>query len=945
MRLLPVTLVGLMVLLVIPCCILALETTCSSCSDCQSKLDGTYSRVSLTADLSGVSGDCIAITGSDLVFDCQGHLLTGDRTGTGIEILGVSNATVINCRATNFSGSGISVKDAFRANVSQNDCFRNRVNGIGVRNSTRTLILYNNANHNRDGIRVLDSQETQIRWNQACGNRETDIRVDGGSQNEGARNECDITLNYDDSGTTGCRYSCSVCPDWDNDTVCDDDDNCRFDYNPGQADADSDGVGDLCDNCPNATNPGQENSDVFGLDDFGDACDNCWTVKNPSQGDRDGDCVPLKSDPLFWDGEKWLQDPHCGDYCDNCAFHSNPYQENSDSDSHGDACDNCRHADNHDQSDIDGDCSVIPKPYASDPHCGDLCDNCYNVYNPDQNNSDSDKYGDACDNCPLITNPSQYDWDGDGVGDPCDNCPDHPNPGQDDVNNDTVGDACDCYDALEGPNEDGVDCGGICDPCVACTWCTSSTVPMRIKGQWNSGMIDVVMVPDVSYQSQTDNFTKDAYNAIRDAYFRIGELGVDPIPSDYKDRFNFYYYTGGFGNASDGCTGKLPSDFAKVAPFSDSGAILYDSSNGGGCSGLGTPSHLKAPARQPGQVIHESGHSIYSLIDEYCGNTYYTEISPVSNVWSSLSNCTSFATSKGWNASQCNRIEKDINTSNPGMECQKDFWKFDMSDRDMMNDGGLPIIKPGDHFGKACSNRINYVYDHWPSGSTKGVLIELNIRQGSITELGSDVVHAHPDIGLQHESFTGEAYSASGELLKSFGIWDPRIGLGQREGSFEDEKDFHVIIPFYDNLREFGIRDPENQETKVSVDLAPVITEHCSEVGYDGHECQSIDLDNDGVFDHEDICKGTEIPEDVPLDYLYNYRYALMDGDTIFDTQGSSWWFSPPETYTTQDTFGCSCGQMLDWFEDYYDTEGGYQTFRDHGCSASLINYFIGHHD
>jgi hypothetical protein len=59
--------------------------------------------------------------------------------------------------------------------------------------------------------------------------------------------------------------------DTDGDGVPDDIDNCRYVYNPDQADRDGDGVGDACDNCPLKPNPGQE-SDPDRLDGLGDAC-------------------------------------------------------------------------------------------------------------------------------------------------------------------------------------------------------------------------------------------------------------------------------------------------------------------------------------------------------------------------------------------------------------------------------------------------------------------------------------------------------------------------------------------------------------------------------------------------------------------------------------------------------------------------------------------------
>ena len=61
-----------------------------------------------------------------------------------------------------------------------------------------------------------------------------------------------------------------VCLEQDADDVCDIEDNCPGEFNPGQEDADADGVGDDCDNCPERANAGQQDEDGDGR---GDACD------------------------------------------------------------------------------------------------------------------------------------------------------------------------------------------------------------------------------------------------------------------------------------------------------------------------------------------------------------------------------------------------------------------------------------------------------------------------------------------------------------------------------------------------------------------------------------------------------------------------------------------------------------------------------------------------
>ncbi len=79
-----------------------------------------------------------------------------------------------------------------------------------------------------------------------------------------------------------------------------------------------------------------------------------------------------------------------------------------------------------------------------------------------------------------------------------------------------------------------------------------------------------------------------------------------------------------------------------------------------------------------------------------------------------------------------------------------------------------------------------------------------------------------------------------------------------------------------------------------------------------------LDSDGDEVPDQfgsvTDFCPGTAIPEGVPLVYLGVNRFALVDADAVFDTT------APPGarqsfTYSTDDTAGCSCEQIIDVLE------------------------------
>jgi len=71
-----------------------------------------------------------------------------------------------------------------------------------------------------------------------------------------------------------------------------------------------------------------------------------------------------------------------------------------------------------------------------------------------------------------------------------------------------------------------------------------------------------------------------------------------------------------------------------------------------------------------------------------------------------------------------------------------------------------------------------------------------------------------------------------------------------------------------------------------------------------------LDSDGDGILDDADLCPGTVIPEGVPTVRLGVNRYALVDGDGIFDTVPPNGG-GPGEVFNLEDTAGCSCEQII----------------------------------
>ncbi len=129
---------------------------------------------------------------------------------------------------------------------------------------------------------------------------------------------------------------------------------------------------------------------------------------------------------------------------------------------------------------------------------------------------------------------------------------------------------------------------------------------------------------------------------------------------------------------------------------------------------------------------------------------------------------------------------------------------------------------------------------------------------------------------------------------------------------------------------------PDCDDTDASVNPG------ATEVYCDGkdNDCNNLtvdnpDVDGDGVNYCEDYCKDTQIPEAVvPTERLGTNRFALTNNDWVFDTTNPSG-KGPRKSFTTTDTMGCSCEQILAMSPD--EMEGHWK----YGCSISVMEEFV----
>jgi len=130
---------------------------------------------------------------------------------------------------------------------------------------------------------------------------------------------------------------------------------------------------------------------------------------------------------------------------------------------------------------------------------------------------------------------------------------------------------------------------------------------------------------------------------IRGGYF--GNTVLAPRPS----AFNFYVHNGQ-GDYEEVCDHwTLPSGFSSDCPFADNNVIVH-LDNERDCASGNTFSTEFDGNRT---VVHESGHAVFGMKDEYCCDGGYSELGRLPNIFESQANCQAYATSIGSAPANC----------------------------------------------------------------------------------------------------------------------------------------------------------------------------------------------------------------------------------------------------------------------------------------------------
>lgn len=225
-------------------------------------------------------------------------------------------------------------------------------------------------------------------------------------------------------------------------------------------------------------------------------------------------------------------------------------------------------------------------------------------------------------------------------------------------------------------------------------------IPIRATGA-PASRLDVIFIPDTditlaSFRDQIDDL-------IRDRYFRYETYRGD-VGSPSGAMYNFYYsqISGDiYRDSKNNCRFTNPANMAVIEPRGDVIAFMHRLQMQDCRVGKRFGSEIGTNGEK--SLIHESGHALFGLSDEYSGPTSYPVQACMPNIYRSLSACEQDAPNLGLPKTACTRLSG------------KNLWRSDPAGATGCIMGDAQYNQSSNH-GPADRRRINWRFGHCLNG-------------------------------------------------------------------------------------------------------------------------------------------------------------------------------------------------------------------------------------
>jgi len=348
---------------------------------------------------------------------------------------------------------------------------------------------------------------------------------------------------------------------------------------------------------------------------------------------------------------------------------------------------------------------------------------------------------------------------------------------------------------------------------------------------------DILFIPDETYKGDLDTFKSDIYNI---ATNRINSI---ELLKERQKSFNFYYiddyaYVSGYKSQENPPDFNAPKqmDFASIS-FVDAICVVHKNQFrdwAGSYNGIPIfTSHSSGTTIYPlipnmPSFIHELGHALFKLKDEYCCDSYYFQNDPMPNIWSSELNCKDDAIKEGWDLNSIVQFCPAGCLGSESCNCGSGYWKIDKNDCIMGNMSPIHW-----YFGPACERKISWEFDHLGLGITdfgyyavKVIELNLEISDNSIEIINSSVSYGYPPNNIAGSGFSITTINSNGTTLGTYYIDDPRIIYYDNGADLRNKVNFTIFLPFNSTIEKVEIKDIQTAET-IEINVTPAIKTFC----------------------------------------------------------------------------------------------------------------------